>query len=176
MIDVLHEGNIPWYSLYLIHSLVSKDIPFSTSAMTRRNDRNVLSNIIYYIGRWCHILFNLFFHSCRWVWLLSVNIFTCWFFCFLHFIYFNFLHFTLSYSTDGCNIYTSITLSEAIMSENLCSAPEAIVRSASDALSCVWMVFETYVRTLIYGYACGSLCCSSRAGDEVKGCSYAAVV
>ena len=63
MIDVLHEGNIPWYSLYLIHSLVSKDIPFSTYAMTRINDRKVLSNLIYYIGSWCHIWFNLFLCS-----------------------------------------------------------------------------------------------------------------
>ena len=67
---------------------------------------------------------------------------------------------------------TSITLSEAVMFDNLCSAPEAIVRYASDALSCVWMVFETYVCTLIYGYACGS----SRDGYEVKGCSSVAVV
>ena len=71
---------------------------------------------------------------------------------------------------------TSITLSEVVMSENLSSSLEAIVRSTSDALSCVRMVFETYVRTLIYGYACGSSCCSSIAGDEVKGFSSTPVV
>ena len=65
----------------------------------------VVRNHIYYIGNWCHIWFNLFFHNCRWVWLLSVKIFTWWFFYFLHFIAFNFLLLALSYSTDGCNIY-----------------------------------------------------------------------
>ena len=63
---------------------------------------------------------------------------------------------------------TSITLLEVVMSENLCSALEAIVRSASDALSSVC--------TLIYGDACGSSCYSSRFGDEVKGFSFAPVV
>ena len=57
---------------------------------------------------------------------------------------------------------TSITLLEVVMSENLCSAPEAIVRYNSDALSCVWMALENFVCTLIYGDACGSLCYSSR--------------
>ena len=57
---------------------------------------------------------------------------------------------------------TSITLLEGVMSENLCSALEAIVWSNSDALSYVWMVLETFFCTLIYGDACGSSCYSSR--------------